>query len=73
MKKSTRALVGLGVIEALLLGGAAWMVVQVKSGAWQTEYPVGAIIEITETAGGVMGVGAVVLLLAWFVHRRNGN
>lgn len=73
MKKSTRALVGLVVIELLLLAGAAWMVLQVKAGAWQTPDPDTAITTITKTVGGAMGIIAALLLLAFFVHRRKGN
>ena len=32
MKKSTRALAGMVVFDALLVAGAAWMVMQVRSG-----------------------------------------
>ena len=73
MKKSTRALIGLVVIEALLLGGAAWMVGQVKSGDWQSPDPAAAITTITSIAGGAMGIVAAVLVMAWLVHRRKGN
>ena len=34
MKKSTRALAGLVVIDGLLLLGTTWMVIQTKTGAW---------------------------------------
>jgi hypothetical protein len=74
MKKSTRALIGLIVIEALLFAGAAWMVVQIRTGEWQT---VGsesdAISTITSTAGAVMGMVAAILIMAFFIHRRKGN
>lgn len=74
MKKSTRALVGLIVIETLLFAGAAWMVVQTQTGAWQTTVSKSeAISTITSSAGGIMGVVAVILLLAFFIHRRKGN
>lgn len=74
MKKSTRALVGLLIIEALLFAGAVWMVVQVQTGAWQaTVSKAEAISTITSGVGGIMGVVAVVLLLAFAFHRRNGN
>ena len=71
MKKSTRAL---AVLELLLIGGAAWMVAQIKSGAWQTTVDPGeAITTITQIAGSAMGAVAAVLLVAWFVHRRGGD
>ena len=73
MKKSTRALVGLAVIELLLLGGAAWMVMQTKTGAWHAPDPAAAISAITSTAGAVMGLVAAILLIAFFVHRKNGD
>lgn len=74
MKKSTRALIGLIVIEAMLFAGTAWMVVQTQTGAWQTIGSKGeAVSAITSSAGAIMGVVAVILLLAFFVHRRNGN
>ncbi len=74
MKKSTRSLVGLIVIEAMLFVGAAWMVMQTETGAWQTVGSKGeAISAITSTAGAAMGIVAAILLLAFFVHRRNGN
>jgi hypothetical protein len=73
MKKSTRALVGLVVIELLLLGGTAWMVMQTKSGAWSSPDPAEAISTITRIGGGAMGIVGVILLLAFFTHRKNGN
>ena len=74
MKKSTPALVGLIVIETLLLLGAIWMVVQVQTGAWQaTVSKAEAISAITSGVGGIMGVVAAILLLAFFIHRRRGN
>ena len=73
MKKSIRALIGLGVLELLLLGGTAWMVGQVKSDIWHTADTDAAITTITRIGGGAMGVVAVILLLAFFVHRKNGD
>lgn len=73
MKKSVRALVGLVVIEAALLGGTAWMVWQVQRGAWTTRDPAAAIAQITRTGGGAMGIVAAILILAFIVHRKNGN
>ena len=72
MKKSTRALVGLAVIELLLLTGAAWMVVQVKSGAWHAPDPDKAITTITGTAGGTIGMVAAILLLAFLFTAGRG-
>ena len=73
MKKSTRALAGLVVIELLLLGGTAWMVAQTKSGAWHAPDPGEAITTITGIGGGVMGMAGAILLLAFFRHRKNGD
>lgn len=73
MKKSTRALVGLVILEAVILAGAWWMVQQTRSGAWQTSDPAGAITAITQTAGGAMGLIAVILLIAFVTHKRRGN
>ena len=73
MKKSTRALVGLVVIELLLMGGSAWMVAQTKSGAWHASDPALAISTITQVGGGAIGIVAAILLVAFFVHRKNGN
>ena len=73
MKKSTRALVGLVVIELFLLGGTAWMVMQTKSGAWHSDSPGEAISLITSTGGAAMGLVGVILLLAFFHHRKNGS
>lgn len=73
MKKSTRALVGLVVLDGALAAGAAWMVWQVRSGAWTAPDPPAAISAITSTAGGAIGIVTAVLLLAFVVHRRKGN
>lgn len=73
MKKSTRALIGLVVLELVILTGAWWLVSQVQSGAMQTTDPGAAITQITQTAGGAMGIIAVVLLLAFVHHRRKGH
>lgn len=73
MKKSTRALVGLVAMDLVLAAGAAWMVWQVRTGAWNAPDPAEAITRITSTAGGAIGVVTAVLLLAFVVHRRRGN
>jgi hypothetical protein len=73
MKKSTRALSGMFLLDALILAGAAWMVRQVKSGAWAASDPAAAITEITRTAGGAIGIVTALLLVAFLVHRRRGN
>ena len=74
MKKSTRALVGLVVLDGIFLAGTAWFVWLIKSGAARTTIPPDeAIVEITSMGGGLIGFVTVVLLIAWFIHRRNGN
>lgn len=73
MKKSTRALVGLVILEVAILAGAWWMVEQTRSGAWQTSDQAGAITAITQTAGGAMGLIAVILTIAFVSHKRRGN
>lgn len=73
MKKSVRALVGLVIIELFLLGGTAWMVAQTTSGAWHASNQAEAISTITSTGGGAMGIVGVILLIAFFRHRKNGN
>ena len=69
MKKPTRALTGMVVLDALLVAGAAWMVMQVKSGTWNTPDPAATITEITRTAGGAIGIVTAVLLVTFVVHR----
>jgi len=74
MKGSTRALLGLVVIDALLLLGTLWLVMDIKSGASTTTVPPEeAIATITSTMGSVIGVVTAVLLVVWFVRRRSGN
>jgi hypothetical protein len=74
MKKSTRALVGLVVLDTLLLLGALWMVLKVRSGDWTTTVPPSeAITTITSIAGGAIGLITALLLLAFVIQRRKGN
>jgi hypothetical protein len=74
MKKSTRALVGMVALDLLLLAGTAWMVLQVRTGAWTTTVPpADAIGTITSIGGGAIGVVSGILLVAFFVHRIKGN
>lgn len=73
MKKSTRALAGMIVLDVALAAGAAWMVWQVRTGAWNAPDPVESTRRISETAGMAIGIVTAVLLLAFLVHRRKGN
>lgn len=74
MKKSTRALVGMVVIDALILAGAAWLIWQIKSGAMRTAVPeIEAIQTITSTAGGAIGIVTGVLIVAFFALRLKGR
>lgn len=74
MKKSTRALVGMVVLDLLLLCGIVWLVMQVQDPATNTTVPKAeAISTITSIGGGVIGIVSVILLLAFFYHRRRGN
>lgn len=74
MRKSTRALVGMVLIDLLLLLGTGWLVLQVRSGAWSTSVPPGeAIGTITTIGGGAIGLVTAILLLAFFAHRKKGN
>jgi hypothetical protein len=74
MKKSTRALLGMVVLDGIFLAGTAWFVWMVMSGASKTTIPrEEAIVQITQMGGGLIGFVTVVLAIAWYVHRRNGN
>ena len=71
MKKSTRALLGMVVLDLLLAFGAFWLVMQVKSGAVTTTVPPAeAISTITSTIGAAIGVVTGVLLVAWWYWRK---
>jgi hypothetical protein len=73
MKKSTRALTGIVVLDGLLAAGAAWMVFNVRSGLWSAPDPGLTITMITQAAGGAIGIITVLLLVAFVVHRRRGD
>ena len=73
MKKSTRALAGMAVPDALLVAGAAWMVWQVQTGTLNTPNPAATITEITRTAVGAIGIVTALLLVAFVVHWRRGD
>ena len=74
MKKSTRALVGMVVIDAGLLGGAAWLVGKLTSGEWKTNVPPSEATSTVGTVfGGAIGFLSVLLALVFVVQRRKGN
>ncbi|MBE1528106.1 heme/copper-type cytochrome/quinol oxidase subunit 2 [Sphingopyxis sp. OAS728] len=73
MKKSTRALLGLVLLDLVVIAGAWWMIDRTQSGAWNSNDPAGSITMVTTTAGMIVGVVTVVLLLAFVTHRRAGN
>lgn len=71
MKKSTRALVGLVVIDLLLLLGVYWLVLTAQDGA--SSNPQEAISTVTSTGGAAIGIVTVILMLAFVHHKRKGN
>lgn len=73
MKKSTRALVGMLVLDLLILAIVAWLVIGIKRGASLTVPPDEAISTITSIGGGAIGIVTALLLMAFVVHRRRGN
>ena len=74
MKRSTRALVGMVVIDLALLGGAAWLIDKVTSGEWKpTVPPAEAISTIGSTFGAAIGFLSVPLALVFVLQRRKGN
>ncbi|MBS0479201.1 MAG: hypothetical protein JSR79_07875 [Proteobacteria bacterium] len=73
MRKSTRALVGMLVLDALILAGAAWFVMNIRNGASLTVPPAKAISTVTTIGGGAIGIVTGILLVAFFVHRKRGN
>ena len=73
MKKSTRAILGLLIIELGLMFGMLWMVAQVRTGTWHAPDPGKAIATITATCGGAMGIVGAVLLIAFIRFRIRGE
>lgn len=74
MKRSTRALVGMVVIDAGLLLGATWLVNQIGSGLMKTTVPPSeAIGTIGSIFGGAIGFISVLLALVFVLQRRKGN
>lgn len=54
-------------------GGRGGWCNETRSGTWQTLDQPGAITAITQTAGGAMGLIAVIMLIAFVTHKRRGN
>lgn len=73
MKKSTRALVGMVVLDLIVLIGAWYMIAQTRSGAWNSNDPAASISMVSTGAGTIIGIVTAVLLLAFVMHRRAGN
>jgi len=73
MRKSTRIFILLGIVEALFLAGAVFMVVQVTSGAWNAPDPSEALSRILTVAGGAMGLFGGVFLVLGLSLRRKGE
>lgn len=73
MRKSTRALIGLVVIDVLLGFGTLWLVMQVKDGAATAVPPEKAIETITTIGGAAIGVATALLGLAWLYWRRRDS
>lgn len=73
MKRSSRLLIALVVIELLLAGIAMWLLSGIKSGSMNTSVPAAeAVATITSTIGMAMGALAGVIGVAWFLMRRRG-
>lgn len=73
MRKSTRALIGIVVLDALIVAGSFWLIWQIKSRSLKLAVPEHEAIQtITSTAGGAIGVITVVLAIAFVTLRRKG-
>jgi hypothetical protein len=73
MKQSTRALVGLVLIDLLLLAGIAWLFTQVRTDALHAPDPADAITCVAIIGGDAIGIVTMVLGLTFVPHRRKGN
>lgn len=73
MKKSTRLLIALGVIEGLLLMIGLWLINGLYSGALQAANdPAETVQTIFTTLGGVMGALGATVGIAIISMRRRG-
>jgi hypothetical protein len=73
MRQSTRAVVGLVLIDLLLLAGIAWLITQVKTDALHAPDPADAIMRIATIGGSAIGIVTMILGLTFVLHRRKGN
>ena len=76
MKKSTRALVGMVVLDIIVLAGGGYMAMQTASGAWPVVDgldPAREAADLWRTTGMGVGVITALLLAAFFYHRSKGN
>lgn len=73
MKRSSRLLIALVVIELLLGGIAMWLLSGISSGSMNTGVPPAeAAATITSTIGAAMGGLAGIIGVAWLLMRRRG-
>lgn len=73
MKRSTIVFLLLGVIELVLILGAAFMVSQVMSGAWNAPDPGEALSRILTVAGAAIPLVAIPFAIIAFGLRRKGQ
>lgn len=73
MKTSTRALIGMLVLDAIIAAGVVWFVMDIRRGAALTVPPAEAISTVTTIGGGAIGIVTGILLVAFFVHRKRGD
>ena len=73
MKRSTRVLILLVVLEVLLLGLGSWLLGGLADGSLHASAsPADAAATVWSVLGGVAGALAGLLLVIWFVMRRRG-
>lgn len=70
MKRSTQALVALAVLEVMILGFTALLILQISNGSWQAPDP-GRMMIIFGLIGGTTAAAiALILVLGFLMHRR---
>jgi uncharacterized protein (TIGR03382 family) len=72
MKKSRRIVILFVIVEVLLAAIMSFLILQVNSGALQSNLNSGETVgRIGSSIGGVMGaLGCFLLVFAWVLHRR---